>query len=110
MKQIVVLILSAMLLAVPATMSGRTSLPSSVQDKKVKKTVTVVYKVNMHCKSCVNKLTENLSFIKGVVDLKISLDNKTVAITYDPAKTNEAALVKAIEKCGYSAEKIKPLQ
>lgn len=34
----------------------------------------------MHCPKCVAKLTDNLSFLKGVEDLKISLDDKTVTI------------------------------
>ena len=41
-------------------------------------------------------------------DLKVSLDEKTVTVTYDPAKTDEATLQKAIEKLGYTAEKVKP--
>ena len=39
-------------------------------------------------------------------DLKVSLDQKTVTITYNPAKTDEATLQKAIEKLGYTAEKV----
>ena len=81
------------------------TVPSSVQDKKVKKTETVTFKVSMHCKNCVTKITDNISFVKGVEDLKVSLDQKTVTITYNPAKTDEATLQKAIEKLGYSAEK-----
>ena len=80
--------------------------PSTVQDKKVKKTETVTFKVSMHCKNCVNKITDNISFIKGVEDLKVSLDQKTVVVTYNPAKTDEATLQKAIEKLGYTAEKV----
>lgn len=37
---------------------------------------------------------------------KISLDEKRITITYNPAKTDEATLAKAIEKCGYTAEKV----
>ena len=39
-------------------------------------------------------------------DLKVSLDQKTVTITYNPAKTDEATLQKAIEKLGYTAKKV----
>ena len=45
-----------------------------------------------------------ISFLKGVEDLKVSLDQKTVTITYNPAKTDEATLQKALEKLGYSAQ------
>ena len=107
MKRILTAILAALLLAAPAAMAVSPEAPSSIQDKKkAKKSVTVTYKVNMHCKKCVSKLTDNLSFLKGVEDLKISLEDKTVAITYNPSKTDEETLAKAIEKCGYTAEKI----
>ena len=108
MKKLLVTLVSALLLAGPVTLAANPAAVASFQDKKVKKTTTVTYNVNIHCKSCVNKLTDNLSFLRGVEDLKISLDDKTVSITYDAAKTDEAALVKAIEKCGYTAEKVVP--
>ena len=93
MKKILLLVLAALFLACPAALAAK------------KKTVTVTYEVNMHCKKCVEKLSDNIAFLKGVEDLKVSLQQKTVTITYNPAKTDEAALVKAIEKCGYTAEK-----
>ena len=71
-----------------------------------KKTRTVTFNTSIHCKNCVNKLNDNLAFEKGVKDLKISLDSKQVTITYDPSKTDEETLAKAIEKLGYKAEKV----
>lgn len=82
------------------------------QDKKKddkKKNQTVTFKTSIHCKNCVKKMNDNLAFEKGVKDLKVSLDEKLVTITYDPAKTDETALAKAIEKLGYTAEKIEPI-
>lgn len=109
MKHLFTTIIAAMLPAGPAAVANETasaSSPSVSLDKKVKKTETVTFNVNMHCKNCVSKITDNISFAKGVEDLKVSLDEKKVTITYDPAKTNEEALIKAIEKCGYTAEKV----
>lgn len=107
MKQIVILILSALLLASPIAIAANSSIVSTLQDKKFKKEKkTVTYNVSMHCENCVAKITDNVSFVKGVEDLKVSLDEKTVTITYDPAKTDEATLQKAIEKLGYTAEKV----
>lgn len=104
---ILITLLSALLMLSPVVVSTHSeTVPSSVQDKKVKKTETVTFKVSMHCKNCANKITENISFVKGVEDLKVSLDQKTVTITYNPAKTDETTLQKAIEKLGYSAEKV----
>ncbi|MBP5334895.1 MAG: heavy-metal-associated domain-containing protein [Bacteroidales bacterium] len=106
MKKTLYIILAIMLLAVPAAFAIKSHAESSAQASKSKNTVTVVYKVNMHCENCVEKLTDKLSFLKGMEDLKITLGQQTVVMTYDPAKTNEANLVKAIEKCGYTAEKV----
>lgn len=65
----------------------------------------VVFSVGLHCQNCVKKVTENISFEKGVKDLEVSLEKKTVTVTYDPAKTDIAKLQKAIEKLGYKVEK-----
>ena len=77
-------------------------------EKKKKATVTVTFKTNMHCKNCVKKITDNISYEKGVKDLKVNLDDNLVTITYNPAKTDEATLAKALEKLGYSAQPVLP--
>lgn len=79
---------------------------TSVQLQEKKKTQTVTFKTNIHCKNCVKKVYDNLSFERGVKDLKVSLDEKLVTITYDPSKTDEDTLAKALEKLGYTAEKV----
>ena len=71
-------------------------------------TTTVTYTVNMHCQNCVNKITDNLSFLKGVEDFKISLKDKSVTIKFDPAKVSEKTFVERIEKLGYTATKQEP--
>ena len=111
MKQILILVFFALLLASPLAFATDNGTVSTLQDNKTKndkRTVTVTYNVSIHCQNCVEKVTDNISFLKGVEDLKVSLDKKTVVITYDPAKTDEATLQKAIEKLGYTAEKVAP--
>jgi copper chaperone CopZ len=61
----------------------------------------VTFNVHLHCANCVKKVQENISFEKGVKDLHVCLDDQTVSIKYDAAKTNEATLKAAIEKLGY---------
>ena len=87
---------------------GQTTVLQKDKKKNSKKTETVAFKTTIHCKNCVKKVNENLSFEKGVKDLKVSLDDKQVTVTYDPSKTDEATLAKAIEKLGYKAEKTEP--
>lgn len=93
--------------------TAKTGQDSSMQqqDKKKdnkkeekKKTETVTFKTTIHCEGCVQKVNENISFERGVKDLKVSLDNKQVTITFDPSKTDQATLAKAIEKLGYEVE------
>lgn len=82
---------------------------SQQNDKKSdgkKNLKTVTFKTSIHCMSCVKKINDNISFEKGVKDLKVSLDDKSVTVTFDPAKTDETAITKAIEKLGYTAEKV----
>lgn len=96
MKKILLVLIIALL--------GVTAFSAMAAKPKVK-TETVTYEVNMHCQNCVNKLTDNLSFLKGVVDFKISLKDKTVTIKYNPAKVQESKFVEIIEKLGYTATK-----
>lgn len=106
MKKIIV----ALILAFSAlSLTAAPVLPAKVatvqkQDKK-KKVQTVTFKTSIHCKNCVKKINDNIPFEKGVKDLKVSLDEKLVTITYDPSKTNEEQLAKALEKLGYTAQK-----
>lgn len=78
---------------------------SALAAKPKTKTETVTYEVNMHCQNCVNKLTDKLSFLKGVEDCKVTLKDKTITIKYNPAKVQEKTFVETIEKLGYTATK-----
>lgn len=64
----------------------------------------VTFVTSIHCKKCENKIEDNLSFEKGVKDLKVNLEDKTVHIRYDSTKTDVETLRKAINKLGYTAE------
>ena len=71
------------------------------QHAKKAATKTVTFNVSMHCKNCVKKINDNVAFEKGVKDLSVSLDQKTVTVTYDPARTDVAKRKAALEKLGY---------
>ena len=59
---------------------------------------TVVFKANLHCISCKNKVEKNIPFEKGVKDLKIDMDKQTITIIFREDKNNVENLQKAIEK------------
>lgn len=66
--------------------------------------VQVVFATSIHCANCGRKVQENLSFEKGVKDLKVDVPGKTVTVTFNPAKTDTLKLKTALNKLGYSAE------
>ena len=72
-----------------------------------KKIADVTCNVSMHCKSCQEKIERIIPFEKGVKDLTVDLEHKTVKVIYDPRKTNEEKLKKSFENLDYICEKIK---
>lgn len=64
---------------------------------------TVVFDTHLHCKNCAKKVMENISYVKGVKDLKVSLEKQEICVTFDEAKTSEETLAKEIKKLGYPA-------
>jgi copper chaperone CopZ len=75
-------------------------------DNRKKATVEeVTFKASMTCENCKAKIERHIAWEKGVKDLDVNLGKKLVTIKYDPSKTSEAALQKAIEALGYTAEK-----
>lgn len=72
-----------------------------------KKTEEVIYKVEMDCQSCVNKIEKNMVYEKGIKDLKVDFEKQTVAITYKVDKTNNEKLVAAFKKLGFEVKQFK---
>jgi len=63
----------------------------------------VVFLTTIECENCARKVRENVSFEKGVRDLKIDVPSKTVGIQFDANKTDTLTLKKSINKLGYKA-------
>ena len=107
MKRILLMAVAAVMLAAPFTVAQAAPFVGFPKEKPADKNVgEVVFATNMHCDKCVNKLNENLAFIKGVKDLKVSLKDQTIKIKYDRRKTDEKTLADAIKKLGYKADKV----
>lgn len=64
---------------------------------------TVVFDVDIHCQGCIDKIEKNIAFERGVKDLECNLDEKTVQIVYDPAKTDIKHLQAAFAKINKNA-------
>ena len=68
------------------------------------KVVTTVFETNIDCAGCAKKVNNTIPYEKGVKDVKVDVNTKTVTVTYDSTKTNEANLVKAFTKIKIEAE------
>ncbi|MGQ0485880.1 MAG: mercury resistance system periplasmic binding protein MerP [Hyphomicrobiales bacterium] len=64
------------------------------------KTVTLAVE-NMTCVSCPFIVKESLSAVPGVENVEVSFENKTAVVTFDDAKTDVTALIKATTEAGY---------
>ena len=102
MKRLFTLLMALLLVAGTAT----TAL---AQDKKQKKNANiqeVTFVTTIDCKNCVKKVEANLPYEKGIKDMKVNLDDRTVWIKYDASKTDKEKLAAAIVKLGYEAEEV----
>ena len=61
---------------------------------------TLINVSGMTCGHCVQSVTEELSKISGVTDVKVELDSGKVDITSD-AELNMVQVAEAIEEAGY---------
>ena len=110
MKRIVVIAIAAMMACVSAQTVSAANVPqvedqSQTFHKKVQEIKTVVLKSEgVHCSNCARKISENISFEKGVKGLEVALNNKTIKITYDAKKTSVEKLQEALRKLGYESE------
>lgn len=97
MKQVLILMMTALLLAVGG--------------KELRQLVLTPTPV-MHCQSCEDKIKGNMRFEKGVVNIETDRVKQTVTITYDPRKTNVETLQAAMKKIGRDTQVVsdKPLE
>ena len=83
------------------------SINLQAQTKKDQSKKTVMFNVSMHCESCQRKIEKNIAYEKGVKDMAVKLEDKTVTIKFDTLKTNESKLIKAFNELGYEADIVK---
>ena len=57
----------------------------------------------MHCDGCVNRLTKVLKALDGVVDAKVSLENKSTEIEYDENELELDDIKQAVSDAGFEA-------
>lgn len=76
---------------------------SAQKPKEESKIATVVIASEIDCNHCKEKIEKNIAFEKGVKELFVSLENKTVTISYRKDKNSAEKLCEAINKLGYKS-------
>ncbi|MBO7458481.1 MAG: cation transporter [Paludibacteraceae bacterium] len=94
MRRILIILLS--LLPMIGVMASKPEKPATKE--------TVVLTCDLHCQGCCDKIMKNIAWEKGVKDIVCDLKTKTVAVTYDPRKTDVETLLKAFERIGKPAK------
>ena len=78
---------------------GALTVAEAKPDKK-----TATFSVSMHCEGCKQKIERNLAYEKGILDLDVNLEKKTVTVTYNAAKTDVQKITDALKKLGYEVK------
>ncbi len=72
------------------------------QERRNEETVTL--KVNMTCDMCVQKVKSNIPFVRGVRDLKVSLEKGECEVTYRTNRITTEQIIEAFEKLDFTVE------
>ncbi|MDE6046682.1 MAG: heavy-metal-associated domain-containing protein [Alistipes sp.] len=92
----------AMLCLMLAMGMGMTMAAKPAADKT---TVTTVFKTDIHCDHCANKIMNNVpSLGKGIKDVEVDIATKEVKVTYDATKNTDANIVKGFASLKVKAE------
>ncbi len=84
------------------------TLEASADNKqKVQKCATAVFATDIECEHCKKKIMDNVPVLgKGVENVEVDVSTKRVTVTYNPAKTDAATLVKGFAKLRVKAEPV----
>ena len=73
--------------------------------KAEKKIVTVVFTTDIDCGHCAQKVYNSIPYEKGIKDVVVNVQNKTVLVKYDEAKNSIESLTRAFESIKVKVEK-----
>ena len=91
-------------LMVLAVLVSAFTFNAEAQNKKKKVMEEAKFSVYLHCDDEKKKAEAVIPTIKGIKDMKASVEEQSLWIKFDPAKISKEDLMKALEKktiCGY---------
>ena len=81
---------------------------AEAQNKKKKVMEEAKFSVYLHCDDEKKKAEAVIPTIKGIKDMKASVEEQSLWIKFDPAKISKEDLMKALEKKGFPVKDFKP--
>lgn len=93
-----------MLLAVVITLS---MTMGQAQDKKKTDNVkTTTFVADIHCENCSIKVMNNVPALgKGIKDVAVDVEHKTITVTYDAAKNSDEHIIKGLKSLNVNAQR-----
>lgn len=86
-----------------ALMCTSLALAAKPESKPLSK--TTVFITDIDCEHCAKKILNNVpSLGKGIKDVQVDVPTKEVTVTYDPAKNNDANIIKGFASIKVKAE------
>ena len=67
------------------------------------RTITLAVQ-NMYCAACPHTVKASLQAVPGVIKAVVSVKDKQAIVTYDDARTNAQALIRATTNAGYPSK------
>ena len=87
-----------------AALAQTAPVAAATTTTKTKGAEQVQFKTSAVCDMCKARLEKSLAYEKGVQAAHLDVPSKVLTVTYNPAKTNPAALRTAVQKTGYDAD------
>lgn len=79
----------------------------AAQAKDDSNVTTSVFKADVTCQSCADKIMNNVpSLGSGVKDVQVDVAQKTVTVTYDPEKNSANRIIKGLSSLNVSAQEV----
>ncbi|ASB50223.1 heavy-metal-associated domain-containing protein [Alkalitalea saponilacus] len=68
---------------------------------------SATFSVNINCQNCVDRITNQLAFERGVRDLSFDIEAQTVEVTYRNNRTDKEKLAEKIRELGFEVKEKK---
>lgn len=102
MKKLIVILFSISLII---SSCGKKQENAKTEQKSEAKIETVEYKCEgMHCSGCESAITEEVTKLDGIKEIKADAKAKMVTVSFDASKTNIEKISGAINAAGYDTQ------